>query len=252
MRAHATLLPLPSHALAPHRPYLRDTRRSAGGVPRSFRVYKDNLTQPGNWSRAATAWPDTIGIGQYFYADVHKMDAAACAYPEYIKPGAAVLPYYIPFRALTVDGAPNMLVAGKLMATSFFANAAMRLHPEEWVTGEAAGVAAALMVSNKWATTLEALGNVAIVQQRELGADRSPIRMHPNRRTLPARHRAARSRLTAKLDTAVVARAPRMLLISELVCTEYPRPRSLSPILRHRPHCWNGFASPTSSSPTKP
>jgi hypothetical protein len=139
-------------------------------VPRSFRVYKDNLTQPGNWSRAATAWPDTIGIGQYFYADVHKMDAAACAYPEYIKPGAAVLPYYIPFRALTVDGAPNMLVAGKLMATSFFANAAMRLHPEEWVTGEAAGVAAALMVSNKWATTLEALGNVAIVQQRESGA----------------------------------------------------------------------------------
>ena len=44
-------------------PYLRDTRRSAGGVPRNFRIFKNNLTQPGNWSKAAVAWPDTIGIG---------------------------------------------------------------------------------------------------------------------------------------------------------------------------------------------
>jgi len=146
-------------------PYLRDTRRSAGGVPRSFRVFKNNLTQPGNWSKAAVAWPDAIGIGQYFYADVHKMDAAVCSYPSYIDAGSPVLPYYIPFRALTVDGAPNMLVAGKLMATSFFANAAMRLHPEEWVSGEAAGVAAALMVANKWGTTLVAYENIAVVQQ---------------------------------------------------------------------------------------
>ena len=154
-------------------PYLRDTRRSAGGVG-GFRVFKDNLTQPGSWAKAATSWPDTVGIGQYFYADVHKMDAAVCAYPSYIDAGSPVLPYYIPFRALTVDGAPNMLVAGKLMATSFFANAAMRLHPEEWVSGEAAGVAAALMVTNKWASTLAALENVQVIQQALL-ARGSPL-----------------------------------------------------------------------------
>ena len=102
---------------------------------------------------------------QYFYADVHKMNAAVCTYPSYIDAGSPVLPYYIPFRALTVDGAPNMLVAGKLMATSFFANAAMRLHPEEWASGEGAGVAAALMVANKWGTTLIAYENIAVVQQ---------------------------------------------------------------------------------------
>ena len=31
----------------------------------------------------------------------------------------STIPYYIPFRALTVAGAPNLLVAGKSMATSF-------------------------------------------------------------------------------------------------------------------------------------
>ena len=93
------------------------------------------------------------------------MNAAVCTYPSYIDAGSPVLPYYIPFRALTIDGAPNMLVAGKLMATSFFANAAMRLHPEEWASGEGAGVAAALMVANKWGTTLVAYENIAVVQQ---------------------------------------------------------------------------------------
>lgn len=143
-------------------PYLRDTRRSAGGIG-GFRVMKSNLSTPGTWSRAAVAWPDSIGIGQYFYADIHKEDAAFCAYPDYIKSGAPVLPYYIPFRALTVDGAPNLLVAGKTMAASFFANAAMRLHPEEWTSGIAAGVAAVTMAQRQW-TTADALEHVEVIR----------------------------------------------------------------------------------------
>lgn len=133
-------------------PYLRDTRRSAGGLG-GFRVMKDNLSTPGVWTRAAVAWPDSIGIGQYFYADIHKEDATFCDYPSYIKSGAAVLPYFIPFRALTVDGVRNLLVAGKTIAASFFANAAMRLHPEEWTTGVAAGVAATVMAQRGWSAT---------------------------------------------------------------------------------------------------
>jgi hypothetical protein len=185
-----------THGLA-KLPYLRDARRSAGGLG-GFRVYKDNLTLPGVWKRAAFAWDvrlthyapraspatasltiphtpnpvahptalnqqDRIGIGQYFYADIHKEDASFCPYPDYIKAGAAVLPYFIPFRALTVDGAPNLLVSGKNMATSFFAGAAMRLHPEEWVSGVAAGFAAGTMATQSW-TTADVLAHVADVR----------------------------------------------------------------------------------------
>lgn len=44
-------------------------------------------------------------------------------------------PYYIPFRALTVQNTDNVLVAGKSIAESFHANGATRLHPSEWTTG---------------------------------------------------------------------------------------------------------------------
>ena len=57
----------------------------------------------------------------------------------------STIPFYIPFRALTVAGAPNLLVAGKNMATSFLTNSVTRLHPNEWASGTAAGVAAAMM-----------------------------------------------------------------------------------------------------------
>ena len=72
-----------------------------------------------------------------------------CSFPRYIssklrRPNSTV-PYFIPFRALTVAGAPNLLVAGKSMATSFLTSAVTRLHPNEWASGTAAGVAAAMM-----------------------------------------------------------------------------------------------------------
>ena len=132
----------------------------------ALRVFKNNLTVAGQsrGNRTAVRWPDTIGIGQYFYADIHKESATACDYPSYIESGAPVLPYYLPFRSLTVAGAPNLLVVGKSIASTFFANAAIRLHPEEWVTGVAAGVAAGLMVEERWASTQQALDNVAAVQ----------------------------------------------------------------------------------------
>ena len=130
-------------------PYLRDTRRSAGGL-NGFRIQKSDLSTAGVIPNTAIDWEDTIAIGQYFYADIHKEDKTFCAYPSYIVSGAPVLPYYIPFRALTVNGIPNLLVAGKSLAMSFFANAAIRLHPEEWATGSSAGTIATLMSVNKW------------------------------------------------------------------------------------------------------
>jgi hypothetical protein len=104
-----------------------------------------NISTNSDSRGTAVRWSDTVGLAEYLFADVHKMTADACPLPHYITPNAPVSPFYIPFRALTVDGYPNVLVAGKNMATSFFVNAATRVHPNEYSSGVAAGVAAAIM-----------------------------------------------------------------------------------------------------------
>jgi hypothetical protein len=150
-------------------PYLRDTRRAVG--IKGFRMFSEDVLTPDPIDNRTTVEPfDAIAIGQYFYADIHQMTPATCPYPDYIvnyiSSGKKVLPYFIPFRALTVDGAPNLLVAGKTMAATFLANAALRLHPEEWSSGVAAGVSAAMMSMNGWSSTAEALVNVKQIQER--------------------------------------------------------------------------------------
>jgi hypothetical protein len=165
-------LALTTHGLS-KLPYLRDTRRSPLGID-GFRVFKSNLTTPDPHSnKTAYKWPDAVAIGQYFYADIHKMTNTSCPYPNYIISGDPVLPYYIPFRALTVQESPNLLVAGKSLATTFFANAAIRLHPEEWSSGVAAGAAAAVMFEKQFDSS-EAYANINLVQAaiKQLG---SPI-----------------------------------------------------------------------------
>ena len=50
------------------------------------------------------------------------------------------------------------------MATSFFANAATRLHPSEWSSGVAAGGAAVLMHQRGWGSTADALEHIEELQ----------------------------------------------------------------------------------------
>lgn len=73
-------------------------------------------------------------------------------------------PFYIPLRSLVVDKASNLLVAGKLLAQTFHANAATRLHPSEWTTGVAAGGTAVLMARNNWTTAEAASEHVGAVR----------------------------------------------------------------------------------------
>lgn len=147
-------------------PYLRDARRAAAGVD-GFRLDYAGLStaDPRNVSYAQR-WPDTIALGNYFYADIHRMTAQACPLPPYLTnaSGSKILPYFIPFRALTVDGAPNLLVAGKSMAQTFWASAGTRLHPEEFNTGVSAGAAAAWMFAENIASTADALARVGELQ----------------------------------------------------------------------------------------
>jgi hypothetical protein len=154
-------------------PYLRETRRAKFGIDK-FRLCSQFASKtdpgpgdPGCWeprtvvekegsASSSSASPktgfkfvDDVGIGSYGF-DIHHQNADFCTMPDYLNyspdPGPS-LPYYLPFRALTTLGVPNLLVAGKTMAQTFLANAVTRLHPTEWVSGTAAGVAACAMVS---------------------------------------------------------------------------------------------------------
>jgi hypothetical protein len=164
-------------------PYLREARRGQFGVE-GFRLCKAPMAvggenDPGCWmppSPAATVtasapppplpsgfgfkWNDTIAIGQYDF-DIHMQNCTLPSYLDnYYHPAAK---YYLPFRALTHWDSPNLLLAGKNIAQTFYANAATRLHPEEWATGAVSGVAAALMVQRQL-SSLDLYLNVTLLQ----------------------------------------------------------------------------------------
>lgn len=123
-------------------PYIRDTRRSIG--INNFTLKKSDFSAelPGQYG---TKYADRIGLGDYQYADVHGIHR--CSFPHYVNV-FKIKPFYIPYRALTNKDVDNLLVAGKTMAQSFQANAASRMHPEEWNSGIAAGIAAVMMASD--------------------------------------------------------------------------------------------------------
>jgi hypothetical protein len=184
-------------------PYLRESRRALAGI-QGFRLCSAfaavNGTGPGAgcWNaslgqaellqlqaqQAASAgrtgfkFVDSIALGSYGF-DQHRLNRDVCSYPAYLNytedPFPAV-PYYVPFRALTVRGVPNLLVSGKSMAQTYLANAVTRLHPTEWSTGTAAGAAAALMLNNSFSSEdmyvhrqllFQLLDSAAIRQPRE-------------------------------------------------------------------------------------
>ncbi len=137
-----------SHGIA-KQPYIRDTRRSVGLD--GFRLTLADLTADGDaTAQTGTAFPDTIALGAYA-ADIHPL--VGYKYPDFVLENHPTLPFCIPFRALTNEKVGNLLVAGKTMAQTFLANSATRLHPIEWSTGTAAGVAAARMSAHAETTS---------------------------------------------------------------------------------------------------
>lgn len=139
-------------------PYIRDTRRSIGLDGFVLR-FADLTGDPDK--RTGKVFDDRIALGAY-PADVHEL--STCKLPKYVLEVHDTLPFYIPFRALTNGKIENMLVAGKTMAQSFLANSATRLHPIEWSTGTAAGVAAAFMARQS-ATSSRALKQIEELQK---------------------------------------------------------------------------------------
>lgn len=142
-------------------PYIRDTRRSVGLG--GFLMTANDITgAPG--AKTGTPFYDRVALGAYA-VDVHGL-SNGCSYPAFIDRYTSIhdtLPYFVPFRALTNAAVTNLLVAGKTMAQSFVVNAATRLHPIEWSSGSAAGVAAAHMARYSIGSEL-ALQSVADIQ----------------------------------------------------------------------------------------
>lgn len=147
-----------THGLA-KLPYIRDTRRSVGLD--GFLLGFEDLTGPLD-RKTGTRFADRVALGAYA-ADIHPL--VGYKYPPHVVENHPTLPFYIPFRALTNAKYGNLLVAGKTMAQTFVANSATRLHPIEWSSGTAAGVAAATM-SRDDMTSAGALGSIAAIQER--------------------------------------------------------------------------------------
>jgi hypothetical protein len=138
-------------------PYIRDTRRAIGLD--GFVLRFADLSGPAA-QRTGTVFPDRIALGAY-PADIHPV--STCSMPDYAVAAHDTLPFSIPFRALTHRDLSNVLVAGKTMAQSFLANSATRLHPIEWSSGTACGIAAARMAKTG-RTSAALLADIAALQ----------------------------------------------------------------------------------------
>ncbi len=146
------------HGLA-KMPYIRDTRRSLG-LDNFLLKFKDLDGSATGSSPIGTPFVDRIAIGAYV-ADFHNVQN--CPRRAYLNKHDN-LPFFIPFRALTNQKIPNLLVAGKTMAQTYHANAATRLQPIEWNSGSAAGSAAAMMIKRNYASTRNVFQNISELQ----------------------------------------------------------------------------------------
>ena len=138
-------------------PYIRDTRRSVGLD--GFILKVADLGGP-IANKTGKRFRDRVALGAYG-VDIHPV--TTCEASPDTSGSHETLPFYIPFRALTHEKWTNFLVAGKTMAQSFLTNAATRLHPIEWSTGTAAGVAAAAMSRQAW-TSRQAFEHIGELQ----------------------------------------------------------------------------------------
>lgn len=141
-------------------PYVRDTRRSIGITDYVLTLPE---LQGSAQQKTGKRFIDRVALGSYV-ADIHPMKS--CSYPNHVYGKTETLPFYIPLRALTNRDVINLLVAGKTMAQSFMANAATRLHPIEFSTGTAAGVAAAMMVDLHLVSTRQLFAHLPQLQQK--------------------------------------------------------------------------------------
>ncbi len=121
---------------------IRETRRITGDYVLNIEDFK---------SRAV--FEDEIG--RYSYpVDIHPSATDRKSYAEFLKEFTAFRlregeSYGIPYSILTPKGLKNVLVAGRCVSTDRYMQSSIRVMPGCYITGQAAGMAAAMMVKDK-------------------------------------------------------------------------------------------------------
>ena len=132
----------------PVMPYIRESRRLAGVHTLTSLQIRREGTPP----LAVTNFPNSIAIGDYA-VDLHGCNADSTLESEFehsgdTPPGARKGPFQVPLESLIPAEVDGLLAAEKNISQTRLANGATRLQPITMLTGEAAGVLAALAVKS--------------------------------------------------------------------------------------------------------
>jgi hypothetical protein len=118
-------------------PYIRESRR----MQARGRVVEQDIVDEYQTGPRARWFDDSIGIG-FYMVDIHPCGANEKGHMMMPKP------FQIPLAALLPKTDINFLPAGKTIGVTHLTNGAFRLHPIEWMIGEAAGTVASLNASS--------------------------------------------------------------------------------------------------------
>ncbi len=116
-------------------PYIRESRRMIARA----RVVEQDIVEETQAGPRARWFDDSIGTG-FYMVDIHPCGAN--------ERGRMTMPrpFQIPMGALLPKADTNFIAAGKNIGITHLTNGAFRLHPIEWMIGEAAGAIAALAI----------------------------------------------------------------------------------------------------------
>jgi len=122
------------------RAYIRESRR----IKAEFTVVEDHVgveaRQAAGLPAGSALFADTIGVGSY-RIDLHPSTGDETGPRNYID--VSNYPFQVPLGSLIPQRVDNLLAGAKNLGVTHITNGCYRLHPVEWVIGEAAGRLAA-------------------------------------------------------------------------------------------------------------
>lgn len=117
-------------------PYIREARR----IKAELTMLEQHISAETR-TDGAERFDDAVAIG-YYFLDMHQRTEAAVPFLT------QVWPYQISLGSLIPERVANLIPACKNLGVTHVVNSATRLHPIEWVIGEAAGALAAFCVQH--------------------------------------------------------------------------------------------------------
>lgn len=119
-------------------PYYRESRR----IRAERTILEHDFDRDFRDGRGAENYPDTVGVGHYYWIDRHSTTGGSAG------GGGLPEPFEIPLGALLPQRVRNLLPAAKNIGTTHISNGSYRLQPVEWSIGEAVGALAAFCLEH--------------------------------------------------------------------------------------------------------